>query len=306
MGPCQRNMTIEEGSRLINYALSRGINLIDTAHLYKTYPYIKKALQEADPKLLKDLVIISRSYDYTYEGMMSSFQYACKEMGVNYISIFMLHEMESELTIKGHQEALNCLIDLKKQGQISLTGISTHYIRAVRGAADHPQIDCIFAVLNPSSLGIMDGSCQEMEAALKYAKSKGKNIFIMKAAGGGHLAKTLQESISYIRGLSFVDSVIIGMQSIEEIKYNSMLFQEFRQNPQWEEQRQELYAGIMKTSDKRRLFIEEFCTGCGSCIKVCPFGALSLKEGQAFVDESKCILCSYCAYHCPDFCLKVL
>ncbi len=48
-----------------------------------------------------------------------------------------------------------------------------------------------------------------------------------------------------------------------------------------------------------RLIIDpNTCTGCESCISACPFGALSMKEGIAAVDE-KCTFCGACVDVCP-------
>ncbi|RPJ10761.1 MAG: 4Fe-4S dicluster domain-containing protein, partial [Deltaproteobacteria bacterium] len=48
-----------------------------------------------------------------------------------------------------------------------------------------------------------------------------------------------------------------------------------------------------------RLLIDaKTCTGCESCIPACPFGALSMKEGIAVVDE-KCTFCGACDDVCP-------
>jgi len=42
----------------------------------------------------------------------------------------------------------------------------------------------------------------------------------------------------------------------------------------------------------------ETCTGCESCVSTCPFGALSMKDGVAVVDE-KCTFCGACVDVCP-------
>src|SRR3990172_5599202 len=48
-----------------------------------------------------------------------------------------------------------------------------------------------------------------------------------------------------------------------------------------------------------RLIIDaNTCTGCESCVPSCPFGALSMKEGIAVVDE-KCTFCGACVDVCP-------
>ena len=45
MGPGQLALPLDEGAELICYALKKGINFIDTAQYYKTYPYIRRALE---------------------------------------------------------------------------------------------------------------------------------------------------------------------------------------------------------------------------------------------------------------------
>ena len=42
------------------------------------------------------------------------------------------------------------------------------------------------------------------------------------------------------------------------------------------------------------------CTGCGQCVKACPFKALSLVEEKMMRDEEKCMSCNHCLYLCPE------
>ena len=46
IGPNQRNLPLKEGAQVIKYALGRGINFIDTAQYYRTYPYIREAMRQ--------------------------------------------------------------------------------------------------------------------------------------------------------------------------------------------------------------------------------------------------------------------
>ena len=60
--------------------------------------------------------------------------------------------------------------------------------------------------------------------------------------------------------------------------------------------------------------IKDQCKGCGYCIKFCPKKVL--EESQEInargvnppkiVDESKCIVCSFCTAVCPDFAIFVV
>lgn len=41
------------------------------------------------------------------------------------------------------------------------------------------------------------------------------------------------------------------------------------------------------------------CLGLGSCVKVCPQGAISIRDGVAVVNQRKCVGCGLCAKACP-------
>lgn len=45
---------------------------------------------------------------------------------------------------------------------------------------------------------------------------------------------------------------------------------------------------------------EERCTGCGTCVDVCPVGAIHLVDGVATIAQEKCIECEACLSACPE------
>lgn len=47
-----------------------------------------------------------------------------------------------------------------------------------------------------------------------------------------------------------------------------------------------------------RIEIEK-CTGCETCVSVCPFAAIIIKDGRAFITEA-CTLCGACVEACPE------
>ena len=110
--------------QVLRYALEQGINFIDSAKIYETYPYIREALKGWS----KEVIITSKSYDYEYEGMKKTVEEARQALNRDKIEIFMLHEQESALTLKGHWPAIEYLLEAKAKNIIGAVGVSTHYI----------------------------------------------------------------------------------------------------------------------------------------------------------------------------------
>jgi ferredoxin len=49
----------------------------------------------------------------------------------------------------------------------------------------------------------------------------------------------------------------------------------------------------------------ECCAGCGTCVEVCPFRALSVDGGVAVVQAEKCLGCGLCTERCPQGALSL-
>ncbi len=48
------------------------------------------------------------------------------------------------------------------------------------------------------------------------------------------------------------------------------------------------------------------CLGLGTCVSVCPFGAIVVKDGVAYVDYHKCTGCGRCATACPKHIIRLI
>jgi electron transport complex protein RnfB len=53
-------------------------------------------------------------------------------------------------------------------------------------------------------------------------------------------------------------------------------------------------------SDFRAKVDPETCTGCGTCVKRCQFGARSLVDDVSSVDQKRCVGCGQCVMTCPS------
>ena len=294
VGPLQANLSVEAGGEVIAEALSQGINFIDTAELYGTYPHISRALVITGRK---DIIIASKSYAYDEETAKKSIDQALHELKTDHIDIFLLHEQESQHTLRGHYDALTYYLKMKEAGIIKAVGISTHTIAAVLASCTMKEIDVIHPIINKYGIGIQDGSRDEMLRAITKAHDHGKGIYGMKAIGGGNLISSVDECLSYVLGLPQLQAIAVGMQTKEEVTANVLRFS-------GKEVPHEIKNKIR--IKPRRLLIESWCTGCGSCINQCGHKALELIENQSTVDPDKCVLCGYCSKYCPQFCIKIV
>lgn len=294
VGPLQADMSIEEGAKVIARAFDRGVNFIDTAKLYKTYPYIRRAIELSHNK---NIIISSKSYDYTYDGMKESLREALDELGVKKIGIFSLHEQESKYTLKGHREAIEYLIEAKSKGLVDAIGVSTHFVEVVNEISKMPEIDVVHPIFNIKGLGIADGSIEDMEKAIERAYVSGKGIYAMKPLGGGNLISSYDECIDFVLKNKYIHSIALGMQTIDEVNANVL---KFEGKPVDDETK------FKVMNRKKRLHIDSWCIACGNCVSVCKSKALSIENNELIVNRDKCLLCGYCSAYCPEFCIKIV
>lgn len=293
IGPLQAGLPLGQGAGVIREALDMGVNFIDTAELYETYPYIREAVRGRSG----DVVIASKSYAYTRSGMEKSLDKARLELDRDYVDIFLLHEQESGLTIRGHAAALEYLLEAKQAGLVRAIGISTHYVQAVRDAAWLPEIDVLHTLFNAVGLGIRGGTPNDMLEAVRDACLGGKGIYAMKALGGGNLNIPTAEAFSFVRRFEEFASVAVGMRTKDEVRANVALFED-RLVPD------DILSAINLTA--RRLVADEGCSFCGTCVASCPQDALSLGPKGPVVDEDICLHCGYCGAACPEFLLRIV
>lgn len=296
MSRLQRDLPAGEGAELICYAADLGIDFVDTAELYGTYPHIGLAL-----KRRPDLKVSTKTYAHDADSAARSLEKAQNELGREYIDIFLLHEQESVHTLRGHEAALCYFAQKKQEGVIGAIGISTHCVAAVQAAITFGRefggLDVIHPLINREGLGIADGTRAGMEEACTAAKAAGLGILAMKTLGGGHLIDAPQSAFAYAMAAPFIDAVAVGMQSRDEINYNVAVWN--RQAPD---------AGVRAACARapRRMMVHDWCTGCGACAARCAQRAIAIRDGKAEINGGVCVRCGYCAADCPQFCIKVI
>lgn len=296
MGPLQANISPQEGGKLLKKAYEAGINFIDTAQLYKTYPHIRESLKGLKDE---DIVIASKSGASDYEGMEAAVHEALRELDRNYIDIFHLHSAKAKDTVfEDKAEALRALLDCKKKGLIKAVGISSHNVKVIEKAADHPDIDVVFPIINQPGFGIINGTSEDMRRAIKACSDNGKGLYAMKIFAGGNLVGQILEAFDYAKNIKEMDSIAIGMINDKELDFNLGLF---RGDHMTEDM-------IPECKDsKRMILLPNICIKCRKCMAMCPNDAIYVDNNDIMrINPEKCLLCGYCSTVCPEFAIRMI
>ena len=230
VSPAQNDLPLAAAGEILAYAVRRGINWLDTAHLYNNYAQIRAALD----RLSVPPLIMTKTYAYEAAQVGRDFDYARRELGLDDLAALMLHEQESPLTLAGHVEAFEAMLRLRERGLIKAVGISTHSVSVIESLvrvrsdssddfsipAIYREADFVFALLNQTGIGLLDGSWQEMEQAARAAERSGLGVLGMKLFAGGHLLSQRAQAVKAALSLDFVTSWSVGMGSQAEIDVN--------------------------------------------------------------------------------------
>ena len=201
--------------KLLSQASELGINLIDTAPAYGNS---EQRLGQLLPKLNREWVIATKvgelfnadlaqsHYNYTAEFIKQSVEQSLKNLRREVLDIVLIHSDGNDQHIIEHLGVLEILNNLKQQGLIRATGMST---KTVAGGLLSLQQSDIAMVMHNSGY-------QDEQAVLDQAATSNKAIFIKKALNSGHLARSssvtdpVQASFDTIYQNPAVTSIVIG------------------------------------------------------------------------------------------------
>ena len=232
------NISPEEGGRILVESFKLGVNFWDTSDDYGSHPHIASALKYV-PR--EKVVISTKTSAKSGKEAKKSLKNSLKELDTDYVDIFLLHFVKHDWIEDCHQ-VLKELNDMKATGTVKAIGLSTHSVGVVREASQFKEVDVILticcnadqALINKfrDHIPLEDGSIEEMFHAIKLAHSSGKGVIAMKVLGGAPilwpitsrmelpLVRNYRSSIKSIAQLDFVDAMVIGMRSLDEVKNN--------------------------------------------------------------------------------------
>src|SRR6185369_2992541 len=191
LGTLQAGVSPREGGRLIRHALEHGVTMLDTAALYGTYPHVREALKGWRGAV----TIATKTHTPDPAIAREHVETALKELGVERLDIVHIHGAKVADPFMDRAAVLEELLKMKQEGKIAHVGLSSHYIEAFRKAALHPEIEVIHPLINKTGMGIIDGSAEEMAAAITACSRAGQGVYAMKALAGGNLISTARQGL---------------------------------------------------------------------------------------------------------------
>jgi predicted aldo/keto reductase-like oxidoreductase len=321
-----------ESEKLIDYALSRGVNYFDTAYVYNdgdSERFCGYALSKYDRKSYNIATKLNILKVKCREDMDRIFEEELQRLKTDRIDFYLLHALGRERFEKFLElDVFEFLQRRKNAGEIGHIGFSFHDTpEALRVIAD--SYDWEFAQLQ---LNYLDWERQRAKDQYEILEKRGIPCIVMEPVRGGRLASLGEEAdgilktaapgrsvaswaIRYAASLPNILTVLSGMSDMDMTKDNIDTMADF--SPLSQTERETLAKAV-------EAFLKNTtvpCTGCRYCMP-CPFGVdipgmfglynkLAVdkfkeafkKEYEKVPDTSRadrCAACGQCKTLCPQ------
>lgn len=286
---CMRFPTTKEGKideaeaeKMLDYAISKGVNYIDTAYPYhngESEPFVGKVLK----KYPRDSFYLATKLPVwavnTLEDVDRIFEEQLERLQTDHIDFYLMHAMN-----RGSWEkmvSIGCVEHLEKKkaaGQIKYLGFSFHDgYEAFEEILNYRDWD--FAQIQ---LNYMDTEEQAGMKGYELAAEKNIPLVIMEPVKGGSLAAFADDimdkyhaldpeasaasfALRFVGTLPNILTVLSGMSTMEQVEDNLRTFTDFKP---LSDKEQEAIRDVVALLRSR---VQNGCTGCRYCMP-CPAG----------------------------------
>ena len=278
--------------------IDKNVNFIDTARAYTiSEEYIGNAIEVKREKFF----IATKSMARDYESMKQDIEISLKNLKTDYIDLYQIHNLKPEeyKTIFDENKAYKALLEAKEEGKIKYIGIASHSLETIEKSIGDEKFSTIQFPYN-----IIEDQADEV---FKKANKKDIGIIVMKPLAGGAIDDA-KLAIKYILSKDYIDVVIPGMESIEQVRENVSVLQDTNITKDDE----------LKIQEIRNIMGKRFCRRCEYCLP-CPlkinipqnfllegyYARYNLKDWakerykSLEVKASACVECGLCETKCP-------
>lgn len=286
---CMRFPILESGeidekqaTSMIDYAISKGVNYIDTAYPYhngKSELFVGKVLKKYKREKFYLATKMPIWNIESLEDAQKIFQEQLERLQVEYVDFYLLHALDRKKWKKVLDlDILSFVQQLKKEGKIKYIGFSFH-----------DDYDVFETIINSFDwdfcqiqLNYIDTDIQAGMKGYQLTQDKGIPLIIMEPIKGGYLSNLPEDianmffnynphqtlsswALRFVGSLSNVKVILSGMSTLEQVVDNIKTFDKFQPLSVEENQLVHKVAQTIKSRTKNG------CTGCSYCMP-CPFG----------------------------------
>ena len=326
-----------ETEKMIDYAISHGINYFDTAWGYhdgNSETVVGKFLKKYDRG---SYYIATKFPGYDLKNMGHAaeiFEKQLEKLQVGYFDFYLMHnvcELNIEQYLDPKYQDTEYMIEQRKAGKIKHLGFSAHGdMPTLKRFLEKYGNEMEFCQLQ---INYLDWEFQEADRKCRLLEKYNIPVWVMEPLRGGRLCDLKPyeaEAVAGIRpGISqtelafrFIQSIpsvkvtLSGMSSLEQMKQNIEIFEE--EKPLSEEEMKKLLDAAKGMVNSKTVP----CTACHYCVSHCPAELdipklLSLYNEHYFSDggfiapmalesmgedkqPSACLACGSCAAVCPQ------
>lgn len=250
--PIQR-LSIDGAAEVLEAALDRGVDFIDTARGYTdSEEKIGRVLNSFSGRV----TLASKSMARTRDAMLRDVETSLRNLGVDSIDLYQCHNISSRdqlETVLGPGGAMEALTGARDQGMIGHIGITGHKPWVVKQAIQRFPFETVQVPFNMIETTAAD-------ELLPLAVKKNLGIIAMKPIAGGAVRNVLL-NLRFIL-TSGMDVVIPGMDRVEQVEENMSVLDGLE--PLSEEEAEVLEREKEELGDS-------FCRRCEYCMP-CPEG----------------------------------
>jgi len=259
---------------LISKAIHMGINHFDTANAYQKGNNEKMLGEVIKKEGCRDRLIIATKValprdrkkgqftaDATKGNFIKMFEEGLKRLQMDYVDILYVHNLMSPQMVF-HVPALEALTQLKKEGKVRYTGISTHQKEAeiIQEALKRDFYDVILTAYN-----FKKENRDAIKKSIASACKKGIGIVAMKTQVGGYDVSSLgispfQACLKWVLNDSHVACAIPGMTNFNQLEENFSVMKQCSLSPK----------EMKQLSSYSEFLNGHYCHGCQECIESCP------------------------------------
>lgn len=231
----ERSGTREESLAIINRAIDRGVNYIDTAAAYgrgisQTY------IGEVMATRRDEVFLATKTHDRTRDGSLRLLEESLRLLQTDHLDLWQLHNVQRDDQIErifAEGGAIEALQKARDEKIVRFLGITGHYDPAplMRGINQF-DFDTILMALNPADPHHLSFAAE----LLPLAKQKKMGVIGMKIPARGRIFRaggltSMKDAMSYVLSLDGVSTVIVGCDNVQQLEENISIATNFQMLP---------------------------------------------------------------------------